>query len=248
MLAGTGALALSVRRQVSDVGPLHAGEGCAHRFALNAPSRRAMTLRWPYPDTQSERRRLTMKRKAVSDAVLFVTLVAMAAVGPGSGTARDVLADTRIVPHPASTAAPLDAKFAPGVALQARGGKRAGVEASGGGSFSVGILANPAGLDPAVVWDTSSHLVTSQIYETLVNVEEGGSTPVPGLAESWSVSPDGLTWTFNVRGGVTFHDGSSFNAAAVAYNLDRWWDPAHPFHVGSFEYFSTLFEIGRASC
>lgn len=191
-----------------------------------------------------------MKRKAVSDAVLFVTLVAMAAVGPGSGKARDVLADARIVPHHASTAAPLDAKFAPGVALQARVGKRADVEASGGGSFSVGILANPAGLDPAVVWDTSSHLVTSQIYETLVNVEEGGSTPVPGLAESWSVSPDGLTWTFNVRGGVTFHDGSSFNAAAVAYNLDRWWDPAHPFHVGSFEYFSTLFGgfKGDSSC
>ena len=101
-----------------------------------------------------------------------------------------------------------------------------------------------------MVWDTSSHLVTSQIYETLVNVEAGGSTPVPGLAESWSVSPDGLTWTFNLRGGVTFHDGSNLNAAAVAYNIERWWDPAHPFHDGSFDYFSTLFGgfRGNSSC
>jgi peptide/nickel transport system substrate-binding protein len=191
-----------------------------------------------------------MKRKDLSVAVLIVTLVAMAAVGPASGMVRDVLADTRILPPQPGTAAPLGEQTGPGVALQGGLGNGASVEAGGGGSFSVGIQADPAGLDPAVVWDTSSHLVTSQIYETLVNVEAGGSTPVPGLAESWSVSLDGLTWTFTLRGGVTFQDGSNLNAAAVAYNIERWWDPAHPFHDGSFDYFSTLFGgfKGDSSC
>ena len=48
---------------------------------------------------------------------------------------------------------------------------------------------------------------------------------VPMLATSWTVSRDGLTYTFKLRQGVKFHDGTDFNAEAVKFNIERWLDP-----------------------
>src|SRR3970282_1077539 len=56
------------------------------------------------------------------------------------------------------------------------------------------------------------------IHETLVYQDDEGKI-VPGLAESWSVSADKLTWTFKLRKGVRFHDGTPFNAQAVKHSL-----------------------------
>ncbi len=72
----------------------------------------------------------------------------------------------------------------------------------------------------------------------------------PALAESWTVSPDGKTWTFNLRPGIKFHDNTALDAAAVADNFNRWWDPAHPAHTGSFDWFYRLFGgfKGDANC
>ncbi|MFP3468423.1 ABC transporter substrate-binding protein, partial [Leifsonia sp. SIMBA_070] len=50
------------------------------------------------------------------------------------------------------------------------------------------------------------------------------SAPTPLLAESWSQSEDGRTYTFKLRRGVTFHDGQPFNAEAVCANFDRWFN------------------------
>lgn len=73
-----------------------------------------------------------------------------------------------------------------------------------------------------------------QLYDalTVFNLEQGDTVPVPGpgLAESWETSEDGLTWTFKLREGVTFHDGTPFNAEAVIFGLDRVIDQ-------EFEYF-----------
>ncbi len=108
-------------------------------------------------------------------------------------------------------------------------------------SMIVGIGAEPAGLDPALVDDGVTFYVTSQVYETLVTFEPDMALPVPGLAQTWSVSADGRTWTFTLRPGVTFHDGTALDASAVLFNLQRWWDPAHPYHNGDFAYFDYLF-------
>jgi peptide/nickel transport system substrate-binding protein len=111
-----------------------------------------------------------------------------------------------------------------------------------GGPMTVGIAAEPAGLDPALFDFTDNRFqVTTQVIETLVNYAPGDSLPVAGLAESWAVSADGLTWIFNVRTGIVFHDGTPLNAAGVAFNLQRQWDPAHPYHNAAFDYFQFIF-------
>ncbi|MEJ5126556.1 glutathione ABC transporter substrate-binding protein [Comamonas sp. MYb21] len=77
-------------------------------------------------------------------------------------------------------------------------------------------------LDPAVSRSTPSQIVMAHIFNRLVNWDGPGFKKiVPELAESWSVSPDGKVWTFNLRKDVKFHDGTPFDAAAVKFNLDR---------------------------
>src|SRR5690606_40804787 len=59
----------------------------------------------------------------------------------------------------------------------------------------------------------------------------------PGLAERWDVSDDGLVYRFYLRQGVTFHDGTPFNAEAVKFRIERQIDPSHPYHdTGEFAY------------
>ncbi|MFN8440079.1 MAG: nickel ABC transporter substrate-binding protein [Caldilineaceae bacterium] len=67
----------------------------------------------------------------------------------------------------------------------------------------------------------SSFPALDMVYEPLVRYAADG-TLQPGLAESWTHSEDGLTWSFKLRQGVTFHDGTPFNAAAAKWNLERW--------------------------
>jgi peptide/nickel transport system substrate-binding protein len=101
-----------------------------------------------------------------------------------------------------------------------------GVES--GGTFRVALTADISTLDPWNANDPSTMLVTRQIFETLVDYEPGGFKIVPKLAESWSPSPDGRSWTFSLRRGVKFHDGTDLDAAAVVLNLERARQAAHP--------------------
>ena len=90
-----------------------------------------------------------------------------------------------------------------------------------GGTFRFGQSGDITVLDPWNVTDGNSLLVTRQIYESLVDYEPTGFKIVPKLAESWSTSADGKVWTFNLRKGVKFHDGTDFNADAVVLNFKR---------------------------
>ncbi|MGF1498280.1 MAG: ABC transporter substrate-binding protein [Elainellaceae cyanobacterium] len=83
----------------------------------------------------------------------------------------------------------------------------------------------PVNLEPGNITDGNSIIAQQQIYDRLIDFEPGTTELVPALAEEWSASEDGLTWTFRLREGVQFHDGTDFNAAAVAFNIQRWWDP-----------------------
>jgi ABC-type transport system substrate-binding protein len=100
------------------------------------------------------------------------------------------------------------------------------------------------GLDPVDESDLESVMVCAQIMEPLVTFEPGTSDIVPALAEKWEASDDLRTWTFTLRRGVTFHDGTDLDADAVVFNFERWWDKENPYHVGhtgSFFHWSFYF-------
>lgn len=84
------------------------------------------------------------------------------------------------------------------------------------------VLASGRDLGPGNPHDySSSFVLLDLLYEPLVRYGSDGAIE-PALAESWEISEDGLTWTFNLRQDVMFHDGTSFNAEAVKWNMDRW--------------------------
>lgn len=97
-------------------------------------------------------------------------------------------------------------------------------------------------LDSADTTDGESSAVTVNIFEPLIRFKTEKTEVEPALAESWSVSPDKLTWTFKLRKGVKFHDGTPFNAEAVKFNYDRQMDPKNPWRfTGKFEYWHLFF-------
>jgi peptide/nickel transport system substrate-binding protein len=82
----------------------------------------------------------------------------------------------------------------------------------------------PITLDPAVCYSTDCMRILRIAYDKLLNYKPGsvnGSELVPDLATSWNVSPDGKVYTFNLREGVKFTDGTDFNSSAVVYSFER---------------------------
>jgi len=98
------------------------------------------------------------------------------------------------------------------------------------------------GLDPALETDGESFKVADNIYETLVRFEAASTALEPALAESWTVSEDRLRWTFTLRSGVLFHDGTALNADAVVFSLERQFKKDHPFHKveGAYQYWNSM--------
>lgn len=98
-------------------------------------------------------------------------------------------------------------------------------------------------LDPSIVTDGESLKIGHQIFDSLLQYKEGTTEVEPSLAESWEVSPDGLKYTFKLRQGVKFHDGTDFNADAVVFNFKRWSDPKSEFKFegDSFDYYDSQF-------
>jgi peptide/nickel transport system substrate-binding protein len=99
-----------------------------------------------------------------------------------------------------------------------------GGEQASGGTLVFGASADPVVLDPAYVSDGESFRVIDQIFETLVTTEPGGTELAPALASEWEGAEDGMSWTFTLEEGVTFHDGEPFNAEAVCVNFERWYN------------------------
>ncbi|WP_040665269.1 ABC transporter substrate-binding protein [Nitratireductor aquibiodomus] len=100
-------------------------------------------------------------------------------------------------------------------------------------TVTVGSEAALPPLDPQRTTGSVGLRIAAAIFDTLVreDLSKGGSgVPdiAPALAESWNVSDDGLTYTFKLRKGVSFHDGAAFDAQAVQTNFDRLLDKASP--------------------
>jgi peptide/nickel transport system substrate-binding protein len=108
-----------------------------------------------------------------------------------------------------------------------------------GGTLIWGRGGDSVSLDLAQATDGESIKAGIQVLENLVIFGKDSMDVEPQLAESWNVSDDGLTWTFHLRKGVKFHDGTPFNAQAVYDSFDRIIDEKHPFYgYGKWKYLS----------
>ncbi len=84
-------------------------------------------------------------------------------------------------------------------------------------------------LDPADISDGESAKVTHQVFDTLVRFKPDGFELEPALAERWEHDADGLVWTFHLRAGVRFHDGTPLTSEVAKASLERLLDPARPY-------------------
>jgi dipeptide transport system substrate-binding protein len=127
------------------------------------------------------------------------------------------------------------------------------VASAGAGHASTLIYCSegsPEGFNPSLYTAGTTFDATSRnIFNQLVQFERGSTKIEPGIAESWTVSDDGLVYTFRLRKGVKFHTTKSFtptrdfNADDVLYTFQRQWDPNHPDHKlsgGQYEYFNSM--------
>ncbi len=114
-------------------------------------------------------------------------------------------------------------------------------------TFVFGAQGEPVQLDPAVITDGISSRITRQVFDGLVKYRGATTEVEPALAEKWEVSRDGTVWTFQLRRNVKFHDGAPLDAAAVVWNIERWWKSGHPQHENqvkagqTFEYWEGQF-------
>lgn len=139
-------------------------------------------------------------------------------LGASAGTAGLILlascTPTGTAPVPVSPAAGTPAPAAPTPAV-GRGGKVAFAD-----------VRMPPTMDIQATVDDFADVIGQQIYQPLVYLDPKSGSPAAGLAESWEVSGDGRTWTFKLRRGVKFQDGTPFDAAAVKKSWGRLLDPA----------------------
>ncbi|PZR00120.1 MAG: peptide ABC transporter substrate-binding protein [Cereibacter sphaeroides] len=95
-----------------------------------------------------------------------------------------------------------------------------------GGAITITYKDDVATLDPAIGYDWQNWSMIKSLFDGLMDYVPGTTTLRPGLAESYTLSEDGLTFTFKLRPGVKFHNGREMTAEDVKYSLDRVTDPA----------------------
>ena len=143
----------------------------------------------------------------------FAALAAAAAIAVGAcGTAT--------TPSPAASQ---PAASQPAASQPAASETPAAATPKEGGTLVVALSGDLNRTDPSLVDDANSTYIAQQVEETLVTLKPGtGDEVIPALATEWSVSDDSLSYTFKIREGVKFHDGTPLDAAAVKANFDRW--------------------------
>jgi peptide/nickel transport system substrate-binding protein len=90
-----------------------------------------------------------------------------------------------------------------------------------GGRLTISTISDPKGFNPVIAQETSTTAITGYIFEGLTTVSGITNEVVPNLAESWTVSDDGLTWTFHLRQDVKWNDGKPFSADDVVFTFNK---------------------------
>jgi peptide/nickel transport system substrate-binding protein len=125
----------------------------------------------------------------------------------------------------------------------------AGLSSCGGGGAApagaqliVARVKDAVDLDPAVATDGLSLNIASEVLEGLVTFKPGTFEVQPAIATHWTTSPDGKRWSFELRAGRTFSDGTPLDAKAVAFNVDRWRNPKNGYRGNfAYSYYETMF-------
>ncbi len=109
---------------------------------------------------------------------------------------------------------------------------------------------SPENFTPALNTTGTSFDAARPVYDKLTEFKRGSTQVEPGLAESWTVSPDSKVFTFKLRKGVKFHSGVNgfkptrdFNADDVIFSFERQWKEAHPYAKvsgGKYDYFADM--------
>ncbi|MEI7744718.1 MAG: ABC transporter substrate-binding protein [Chloroflexota bacterium] len=153
---------------------------------------------------------------------LFAVVAVMALIATACGGSSATPA-----PTPAATgAAPSDGGGATSAPASAPG------TPTMGGKIVTAIEGEPASVDPAFDYDFVSGLATSSITEPLLIFCENDTKVCPNLAESYTISADGLTYTLKLRQGVQFSDGTPMTVEDVVFSLNRIRDPQLASYVG----------------
>ncbi len=114
--------------------------------------------------------------------------------------------------------------FASCAQSQRDAGSDAGADSASNATFVFGASSDPVMLDPAMASDGETFRISRQIFEGLVGAKPGTTDVEPLLATKWTPAQDGKSYTFDLREGVTFSDGTDFNGEAVCANFDRWYN------------------------
>jgi len=175
-----------------------------------------------------------VKQRLIALGAVAALFVAACSSGASPVPSAAPSAAASVAPSAAASAAP--ASMAP--STEPSPSAAAGTPKQGG-TLVVAIPGEIKRTDSMLVDDSNSSYVFNNVMEGLIGLEPGSTSKlVPVLAESYTVSPDGLTYTFKLRQGVKFHDGTPFNADAVKYNYDRWKNipkelQAYSFYAGA---------------
>lgn len=154
------------------------------------------------------------QRKTIRTGVtvaLGVAVAMIAAAGCSSSPGTEGTAATSSPAAGTGTSTVEDSSSAPGT------------ETPSGGVFVFGASADPQNLDPALSHDGETNRVVGQIFEGLTRLQPGKTEIEAALAASWDIGGDGTEYTFHLRDGVQFSDGTPFDADAVCYNFERWY-------------------------
>ncbi|MHA6792145.1 ABC transporter substrate-binding protein [Pseudonocardia bannensis] len=130
------------------------------------------------------------------------------------------------------------------LAACAESGRDAGAVGSGatGGTMVFGAPGAPDNFDPIFAQDGETFRPARQMFDTLITYKQGTSDLAPGLATAWTPSENGTVWTFTLREGVKFHDGTDLNAEAVCFNFDRWFNLPNAAAQSQAIYYADTFE------
>jgi len=141
---------------------------------------------------------------------------------------------TTAAAQPTAVAAQSAAQPTTTPATAAKPAQQAPAATKPGGTLVAGWDSDPGALDSNVdrgaVTRTLLHMVYDRLVERDISVKADFPPFAPGLATSWDVSPDAKVYTFKLRPGVKFQDGTPCDAEAIKFNIERNWNPNHPFY------------------